>query len=316
MDVCVWSWIGSESARPTFEITKRLSGDLVRKGHFEPNQRLAKTLRKLACFWRVDGLPTTANNREIAQFLSKFANLRATTPKRTRDKRRRRGVSELVAVVLTVGLKPRAQRDEERSSRYSVDSRGRVGCHVPCDRVAAVTLAEAAVETAPADGDDAPQPPVAPICRCGATTRWQTDPTRCARRHPLKGHKGLNYDRGMWLFIRKGKMPVELEKEIAAFRNQVMADMGGRDNLTELEHAAVEQRVDAEVVHRMIMAKVYQQGLFTAERGDENKLHKMFVRNSMLILRQDREIGRGRRERAVHGIADAFRSPVLEGEAQ
>jgi hypothetical protein len=104
------------------------------------------------------------------------------------------------------------------------------------------------------------------ICKCGATAVHATDPARCERGHNLVGHPGPAWKNGVRQFEQHGErvLAPDLRGSINEFRDAVIADRGGVENLTAIEAGYVRRLVELETVVRLLASDLAARGIFTA----------------------------------------------------
>jgi hypothetical protein len=112
-------------------------------------------------------------------------------------------------------------------------------------------------------------------CRCGAPAH-PSDPERCTAGHVLAGNRAA-MRHGVWSFERgRGAeaLPPVVRDTVDAFREQVITDRGGADQLSAIEGAYCRRLAELEAVVRLLAADLAQRGLTTPKgrvRGTFNR---------------------------------------------
>jgi hypothetical protein len=149
------------------------------------------------------------------------------------------------------------------------------------------------------------------LCRCGAGPHLSNE-TRCANGHTLRGHPGPALKHGVRAFEARGESALApvVRDTVDRFKEQVIADRGGPDNMTAIEFGYVRRLGELEAVARLLAADLATRGL-TTPRG---RVRGTFSRWLEALDRWDkyaRVVGIGRKARPVSPF-EAVRAAVEE----
>jgi hypothetical protein len=154
--------------------------------------------------------------------------------------------------------------------------------------------AETMVPTATATSESAPP---TTICSCGATERHTSTPNMCVNGHFVAGNQARRIH-GVRAFETTGRLPDVLRQTVDQFRESVIADRGGPEELSTLEQAYCRRLGETEAVVRLLASDLATRGLFTP-RG---RVRNTFQRWTEAVSQWDRlaqRIGLARQARAV-----------------
>jgi hypothetical protein len=102
------------------------------------------------------------------------------------------------------------------------------------------------------------------ICPCGATSTHASDAHRCTKGHVLVGNRAA-FKHGLRAFETRGEptLPADLRVSVEDFRQQVVADRGGVENLTAIEAGYIRRLGELETACRLLAGDLASRGLFT-----------------------------------------------------
>jgi hypothetical protein len=138
-----------------------------------------------------------------------------------------------------------------------------------------------------------------------------TDPARCERGHNLVGHPGPAWKNGVRQFEQHGErvLAPDLRQSVDAFRDAVISDRGGVENLTAIEGGYVRRLGELETVVRLLASDLASRGLFTPK----GRVRSTVVHWLATLDRWDKfamRVGIERRARRIPTLQD-----VLSGDA-
>jgi hypothetical protein len=141
-----------------------------------------------------------------------------------------------------------------------------------------------------------------PVCKCGAGVHAEK-PGICARGHAMEGNQ-LRRTHGVRSFEERGAaaLPDVLRQTVEEFREAVIRDRGGMDELSTLEAAYVRRLSEVETVARLLASDLASRGLMTP-RG---RVRGTFSRWLECLDRWDRlaqRVGTDRRGRQVPSLS-------------
>jgi hypothetical protein len=110
------------------------------------------------------------------------------------------------------------------------------------------------------------------LCKCGAPAH-STDSARCENGHVLLGN-AVARKHGVRAYQDRGDaaLPPDLRQTVDAFRDQVIADRGGLDNLSAIEGGYIRRLSELETVARLLASDLATRGLLTAKGRVRNTL--------------------------------------------
>ena len=154
-------------------------------------------------------------------------------------------------------------------------------------------------------------PDVAFVCKCGAAVH-PSDPTRCGNGHTLAGHPGPAWKNGVRQFEQHGEkvLPPDLRQSVDAFREAVISDRGGVDNLTAIEGGYVRRLGELETVARLLASDLAARGLFTPK----GRVRNTFSRWLETLDRWDKFATRVGTERRAKRVASLTEYLVGQGD--
>jgi hypothetical protein len=136
-------------------------------------------------------------------------------------------------------------------------------------------------------------------CRCGAG-QHATNASRCENGHVLPGNENAR-KHGAWSYQRgrgDDALPPAVRDTVEVFRQQVIADRGGEDNLTAIESGYIRRLGELEAVARLLAADLATKGLTTA-RGRVRGLYSRWLETLDRWDRFAQRVGAERKARPV-----------------
>lgn len=136
------------------------------------------------------------------------------------------------------------------------------------------------------------------VCRCGAATHAE-DSQRCQNGHVLVGNTAA-YKNGVRQFQTRGAaaLPADLKVTTDEFREGLVADQGGADDLTTLRSGYIRRLCEIEVCVRLLQNDLVSRGLFTP-RGRVRGTYDKFLATIGQWDRLAQRLGVDRRARQI-----------------
>ena len=141
-------------------------------------------------------------------------------------------------------------------------------------------------------------------CRCGAAVH-PSDPTRCENGHVLAGYPGPALKHGARSFEQRGAiaLPPEFRLTVEEFRQAIISDRGGLENLSAIESGYVRRLAELETVARLLASDLGTRGVFT-ERGRVRSTLAKWLEVANTWDRYAQRIGLERRAKQVASLAE------------
>jgi hypothetical protein len=124
----------------------------------------------------------------------------------------------------------------------------------------------------------------------------------CANGHFIPGNAARRLH-GVRAFETTGRVPDVLRQAVEEFRESVIADRGGRSELSTLESAYCRRLSEAGTVARLLAADLAARGLFTP-RGRVRNTFQRWTEAVALWDRLAQRVGVDRRARPVPSLSD------------
>lgn len=141
--------------------------------------------------------------------------------------------------------------------------------------------------------------------RCGIGVPSGT--TNCTTCGCFLPSNEANLRHGLRRYQTTKRLPAELEQFVAEFRDELIADQGGSDEMTAVRAGMVSTLVDLEVGRRLLMAEVIRRGI---DSRPGRAAYGQLLGTLDRWLRYAKELGAERRLRPVPTLAE-----VMEGDA-
>ncbi len=134
-----------------------------------------------------------------------------------------------------------------------------------------------------------------PICKCGAVERHPRESQRCARGHLLVANTGA-LKHGTRRYSLRGVAPQDVLEHVAAIQSQLVSDLGGANELSEMERSVVRRHGETETMLQLLIRDFETRGVLTP-RGRARATVTTFTSLAQLSLKLVQTLGLKKRQK-------------------
>jgi hypothetical protein len=136
-----------------------------------------------------------------------------------------------------------------------------------------------------------------PVCRCGA--EWHQDGDRCVHGHPRPGTPGPALTHGARSLQVRLALLAECRAALSERRNGILADLGGRDDLSIIRTDMVERYLETSLLAEWLGGNLLAEGALTA-KGKARAAATLYLQVLDRLSRLASTLGLDRRARRLN----------------